>query len=891
MMMKKTPASLSLIVSGDLTMDWNLARTRRFKGIPLFWSEDTTRIFWQRGGSALLADLIQACACELADDLPEACSIYQPSSPQSPSEVSPDDPRFHHSFALWSLYKYGEKPPLDKEKPAWRVEEFLGMRRSSEIPKLPIVDDTAEADLVVLDDAGLGFRDHPDLWPLAIGTPSKKKPWLVVKMAKPVAQGPLWEHLHSQCSDNLIVITTANDLRLTEVQISRELSWERTAQDVFWELIHNPCVNALSHCAHVIVSFGTAGAILLSRQKEQKIASNCFLIFDPKFIEGMWEQNYPGGVIGYTSCLTAGIIHQWMISPKDPNIPLGIQTGLAALRALHLDGYGERGASIDQVRLQFPVKTIASILAQGKTNFAMVEVQDPLRFIKQPGDPDQRPLSAGFWTILQDRYKGMLDRVAGQIVLKGPEHALEGVPLGQFGNLLTVDRQEIEGFRSIRTLVSEYCQQGQQKRPLSIAVFGSPGSGKSFGIIEVANSLLPGQIEVREFNLSQLNSPIELLAALHQVRDVGLSGKIPLVFWDEFDTALNGEPLGWLRHFLAPMQDGRFQEGQITHPIGRSIFVFAGGTAASMTEFGQGLSPEAFRAAKGPDFTSRLKGYVNILGPNPAKSVESDPYFIIRRAILLRSILKRNVPQIFEKREGKEILAMDRGVLRALLQTREYRHGVRSIESIIAMSQLTGKSAFERSSLPSETQLDLHVNGQDFLALVQQIELEGEVLEALAAAAHEIFCQGLKELGYQLGPLTDETLKTHTALIPYADLSEDLKEQNRQNVRDISTKLASAGYVMIPARSNEPPFNFPGEDLERLSAMEHVRWMKSKVAQGWAFAQEMDQDQKLHNALLPWDELPENEKEKDRQLVRGIPQILSRAGYAIVKSKHISQQS
>ncbi len=889
--MKKTSASLSIVVAGDLTMDWNLARARRFKATPLIWSEDTTRIFWQRGGSALLADLIQACGCELLDDQSEACSVYQPSSPRSPSEIYPDDPRFHHSFALWSHHKYGEKPPFDKEKPAWRVEEFLGLRRSNEIPEHPIVDDTAEVDLVVLDDAGLGFRDRPDLWPQAVTTSSKKKPWFVVKMARPVAQGPLWDHLHSQYSDNLIVITTANDLRLTEVQISRELSWERTAQDVFWELIHNPCVNALSHCAHVVVSFGTAGAILLSRQEQQKIISKCFLIFDPKVIEGMWEQNHPGGMIGHTSCLTAGIIRQWMFSPKDPNLHLGIQTGLAAMRALHLEGYGERGASIDQVRLEFPVKYIASIMAQGKTNFAMVEVQDPLRFIKYPADPNQRPLSAGFWTILQDRYKGTLDQVAEQIVLKGPENALEGVPLGQFGNLLTVDRQEIEGFRSIRALVSEYCRQSQQKRPLSIAVFGSPGSGKSFGIIEIANSLLPGQIEVREFNLSQRNSPDELLAALHQVRDVGLSGKIPLVFWDEFDTSLNGEPLGWLRHFLAPMQDGRFQEGQIAHPIGRSIFVFAGGTAANMAEFGQGLSPEAFRAAKGPDFASRLKGYINILGPNPVKSVEGDPYSIIRRAILLRSILKRNVPQLFEKREGKEVLAIDRGVLRALLQTREYRHGVRSIESIIAMSQLTGKTAFERSSLPAEAQLDLHVDGQNFLALVQKIELEGEVLEALAGAAHEIFCEGLRESGYQPGSRTDDTLKTHTALIPYVDLPEDFKEQNRQNVRDISTKLTSAGYVMIPARSNEPPFNFPGEDLERLSVMEHERWMKSKLAEGWTLAAETDKDQKLHKALLPWGELPENEKEKDRQLVRGIPQILARAGYAIVQSKHVSQRS
>jgi hypothetical protein len=90
---------------------------------------------------------------------------------------------------------------------------------------------------------------------------------------------------------------------------------------------------------------------------------------------------------------------------------------------------------------------------------------------------------------------------------------------------------------------------------------------------------------------------------------------------------------------------------------------------------------------------------------------------------------------------------------------------------------------------------------------------------------------------------------------------------------------------MIPARSNEPPFDFPGSDLELLAEMEHERWMKQKLREGWEYAQETDKSRKLSPALLPWDRLPEREKEKDRDLVRGIPKILAKAGYAIVKSR------
>jgi len=864
-----------VVVAGDITMDWNLSRSGQAKRGPAFWNPNASvDINWQRGGAALLADLLDAVSVDLLKEKSISVSIRQAAVPKTSAEVIPSDPKFHHSFAIWAENKYAEKPPLDKEK-AWRVDEFLGLRRAaSPCPAMKVVDDSNQADIIILDDADLGYRQAEDCWPLAVNMPSKKPHWFVLKMAKPVAQGPLWEHLHRQHAERTVVVTTVNDLRLTEVQISRELSWERTAQDVFWELIHNPCINALSHCAHVIVSFGGAGAILLTRQALG--SPKCTLFFDPRVIEGAWESGFPGSMIGYTSCLTAGIARQLMLSPGEPDIPQGIQSGLAALRNLHTEGYGEKGKPLAQNPLAFPINRVAASLGQEKPQFAVVEVQDPLRFITQNAEKDNKPLTPGFWTILQDHYQGMLDQVAEQIVRLGPEAALQGVPLGQFGNLLTVDRQEIESFRSIRALVGEYCNQGQQKRPLSIAVFGAPGSGKSFGIIEVANSLLPGQIEVREFNLSQFASTNDLISALHQVRDIGLGGKTPLIFWDEFDTSFSGVSLGWLRYFLAPMQDGRFQEGQISHPIGRSIFVFAGGTAASMAGFGQGLSADEYRAVKGPDFVSRLKGYVNILGPNPVKTGSDgqakDPYFIIRRAILLRSILKRNTPDLFEK----DKLNLDSGVLRALLQTRVYRHGVRSIESIIMMSQLAGMKSFERSSLPSEAQLDLHVDGQDFLALVQQIELSGKVLEDLAEAAHEIYREGLEERGEQ----------TYAAAVAYNDLSEDLKQQNRQNVHDIPFKLASAGYVMIPARSNEPPFDFPGDALERLAEIEHERWMHAKLANGWRYGLQTDKDKKLNQCLLPWNELPEEEKEKDRDLVRGIPKMLARAGYAIVKTQH-----
>lgn len=881
-----------VIVTGDVTMDWNLMRIRHSRDSHGRWgSEDATRACWQRGGAYLLADLVAAVAESSQRSGQASFSLRQTATPLRP--VGPQDPRFHHSFAIWSIFK-------SNGKTAWRVEEFLGMDRVSggtgegDDEWKRVSDDTPQADLLVLDDANLGFRDQPELWPAALQAEGQR-PWILLKMAQPVAQGCLWEHLLEKFADRLMVVMTVDDLRRTVVQISRGLSWERTAQDVVWELVHNPRVNGMARCANVIVSFDTAGTIMLSRLRSKgrvskgMAALDRYLVFDPKLIEGMWDQIHPGGMIGFTTCLTAGIARQLMLSPGQPDVQQGIQSGLAAMRRLHLEGY-RLGGSAHKPYLAFPIESVAEELARESAPFAVAEIQDPVRFLTQPLSGGEKPPEGGFWTILHDYYRENLDQVCEQIVVEGAQAALQGVPLGVFGELLTVDRQEIESLRSIGSLVGEYLSQEQQKRPLSIAVFGAPGSGKSFGITQVAKSLAPSRVQVLEFNLSQFEVADELIDALHRVRDVALSGQIPLVFWDEFDTPLAGNKLGWLRYFLAPMQDGAFREGQIIHPIGRSIFVFAGGTSERMEVFGQSVDPEEMRSAKVPDFISRLKGFVNVLGPNRQKvaseeSPASDPYYIIRRAILLRSILQRTAPQLFHPQDEKNLLSIDRGVLRAFLKTREYKHGVRSMEAIGAMSQLAGKSAFERSSLPPEAQLDLHVDGQEFLALVQQMELTGELLEKLAEAAHEVFCQRLRELGYQPGDVTDEKTKIHSSLKPFVELPEDEREQHRDTVRDIANKLVGSGYVMIQAKSNEPAFEFPGSQLEKMAEKEHERWMRLKIDAGWQYASQTNKALKHHADLVPWEKLPEEQKEKDRVMIRAIPKILQQAGYTIVRLK------
>src|SRR5208337_204834 len=145
----------------------------------------------------------------------------------------------------------------------------------------------------------------------------------------------------------------------------------------------------------------------------------------------------------------------------------------------------------------------------------------------------------------------------------------------------------------------------------------------------------------------------------------------------------------------------------------KTIFVFAGGSSHTLKEFdhqgvadsaGNPANPSAnpmvseeakpgsesitseenkFKAAKRPDFISRLKGYVDIFGVN--RTAPSDNLYLVRRAVVWRSLFEgaiKKYPQLFE---DKKKLRIHPSVLWAFLMVPQYKHGVRSMEAILNM--------------------------------------------------------------------------------------------------------------------------------------------------------------------------------------------------------------
>ena len=85
------------------------------------------------------------------------------------------------------------------------------------------------------------------------------------------------------------------------------------------------------------------------------------------------------------------------------------------------------------------------------------------------------------WSILNEKYgreRLEIIETARKIVIHGEKEILNSVPSCKYGALQTVDRMEIENYRAIVNLMKKYAQD-KDTRPLSLAVFGFPGSGKS----------------------------------------------------------------------------------------------------------------------------------------------------------------------------------------------------------------------------------------------------------------------------------------------------------------------------------------------------------------------------------------------------------------------------
>jgi hypothetical protein len=684
-----TPAQRTIVVTGDVTIDWLLLShaPRKSAALDFNWmwgSGYAGRALASAGGAASHADILRRTV--KAHGLTHV-RVLGARVPRA-ALASPRYPSLAHTFADI------ERFPREVGAPgtAWRIAEFKGTdpaQRRTEAGAPP-----EEADTILIVDHAIGYREHhPDLEGLLAAGPET----IVWQTGAPLAESTLADLLLDDHADQLTVLTSSDELRKAGLQVGYPLSWERLTEEVI-SAVH---AHRLARARRTIVIVGAAGAVVVERD------GDAVLVFDPRRQEGDWGARYPGVGAGYGRCLDAAVTLE-LTAGRGENLVEAVKRGLAAARAAHVAGFQ---VTTDRARPRspFPLDAVARALRDDGGEFASI--------VYRPAHGE---------SILAQTYPDTsITQVAATAAVHGAGSLPFGIPVETVGAWSSVDRAEIESLRGLRNILGEYVQRESRgmrraKGPLPIAVFGPPGAGKTFAVRQLATVLAPGRIHKLEYDLSQMSGVESLHAAFHEIRDVALRGDLALVFWDEFDSTLDGQRLGWLRHFLSPMAEGRFHAHTGFHPIGPAIFVFAGGTAQSFDEFVAFGDERAERAAKKPDFVSRLRGFVNVAGIN--RRGPRDIAAPLRRALVLRSLIAAHAPLMLTPLGAPEEprLQIDDGMLRAFLEVGEYIHGARSMEAIVQMSSLAGKPRFERSSLPAPQQLGIHVDADEFLALVQE---------------------------------------------------------------------------------------------------------------------------------------------------------------------------
>ena len=92
--------------------------------------------------------------------------------------------------------------------------------------------------------------------------------------------------------------------------------------------------------------------------------------------------------------------------------------------------------------------------------------------------------------------------------------------------------------------------------------------------------------------------------------------------------------------------------------------------------------------------------------------------------------------------------------------------------------------------------------------------------------------------------------------------------------------------MYIPKPTNTSSIKLPAELLElteQIAENVHENWAASRIAEGWVYGENRDDEKKTTPCLVPYSELPDSEKEYDRITAIQTLKLIVALGYKIDK--------
>jgi serine phosphatase RsbU (regulator of sigma subunit) len=165
-----------------------------------------------------------------------------------------------------------------------------------------------------------------------------------------------------------------------------------------------------------------------------------------------------------------------------------------------------------------------------------------------------------------------------------------------------------------------------------------------------------------------------------------------------------------------------------------------------------------------------------------------------------------------------------------------------------------------------------------------------DLVENLACAIHERYRKMMREMDsrarsesvYERMNIVNAYNRQYFS-VDFNQLPAEIRSSNLDSAHHIATKLLSIGYSIKEAERNidQTILCLSDSEIETMAKLEHERWAWEKRLKGFTYGSVRNDALKKHPCLVPYIELPELEKEKDRVLVKIIPALLTDINYTV----------
>lgn len=136
------------------------------------------------------------------------------------------------------------------------------------------------------------------------------------------------------------------------------------------------------------------------------------------------------------------------------------------------------------------------------------------------------------------------------------------------------------------------------------------------------------------------------------------------------------------------------------------------------------------------------------------------------------------------------------------------------------------------------------------------------------------------------GEEDEDLIQKYENLPSFEELSPQLKIANFRQAKSIPKKLRKIGCELANISDERKEIKeFTDEEILDLAIMEHDEWWEEKIGTGWRYGPVRDDENLIHNYMVPWEELPPEIQQYDIDPVKNIPKLVESVGLKIVTTK------